>query len=247
MSGLLASELLKLRTTRAPYGLLLAIVAISALAVAGAVGADVLDGDDRALQLADAAEVSGLLVALLGILLVTNEYRHGTITPTFLVTPARERVVAAKLVAAALAGALAGVAVTAVALAIALPWLSSRGEALPVDADLATAVLRLVGAFSLWGVLGAAIGAVIRSQIGAVALTFAWFLIVEGIALAIDAVLFDGDDVVAPYLPGSAMDALVSTGGDRLVDPVVAVPLALLYTAALAALGLFLTLHRDAS
>ena len=247
MSALLGSELLKLRTTRAPYGLLVAIVAVSALAVTGAVGADVLDRDDRALELADAAEVSGLLVVLLGILLVTNEYRHGTITPTILVTPAHERVVAAKLVTAALAGALAGLVVTAVALAISLPWLSSRGEPLALDADLATAFARLVGAFALSGVLGAAIGSVIRSQIGAVALTFVWFLIVEGIAVAIDAVLFDGDDTVTPYLPGSAMDALVSTGDGGLLDPAAAVPLALLYAAGLAALGIFLTLRRDAS
>ena len=39
-----------------------------------------------------------LFVSLLGILLITNEYYHQTATTTFLTTPHRSRVVAAKLV-----------------------------------------------------------------------------------------------------------------------------------------------------
>ena len=41
-----------------------------------------------------------LFATLFGVLIATTEYRHGTITLTFLATPVRERVIAAKIAAA---------------------------------------------------------------------------------------------------------------------------------------------------
>ena len=219
------------------------MLALSALAVAATVGSGSVEADAAALSLADAAEASAVLVTILGILIVTNEYRHGTITPTFLVTPARERVLGAKLVTAVVAAAVAGAVVAALTVAIALPWLAARDESLPVDADLAAALARMVGAFVLWGALGVVVGAVVRSQIGAIVGTFVWFLIVEPIAYGLSSVLLDGDGV-RPYLPGSVLDALVSTTDD-LLAPGWALLLALLYVCVLGAAGVALTLRRD--
>lgn len=246
MNALLASELLKLRTIRAPYVLALALLALSGLAVAGAVGADVLEQRERGLSIADAAEASQILVLLLGVLLVTNEYRHGTVAPTFLVTPARELVLAAKIVVAALAGLAAGAGVAAVAGAVALPWLSARGEPLALDGDLASAALRLVVVFVLSAALGVAIGASIRSQVGAIVGAFAWFLIAEPIVSGIGFVLTGFDhDPFGPYLPGGALDAIVSPGGAAL-GVWAAVALSLVYLAALTAVGTLVMLRRDA-
>jgi len=41
--------------------------------------------------LVEAAGIAGLLGLILGITIVTTEFRHGTITPTFLAAPVRER------------------------------------------------------------------------------------------------------------------------------------------------------------
>ncbi len=243
MTALVSAELLKLRTIRAPYGLLLALLAISGLAVAGAVGADALDPGNAALEVAGAAEISAILAVLLGILIVTNEYRHGTVTPTFLTTPAREWVVAAKLAAAGLVGIAVGVLVSALAFAIAIPWQAARDE--PLDGgDVLAAALRLVGAFALSALLGVAIGVLVRSQIGAIVGTFAWFLVLEPVIWGLTALLTDADDQ-QPYLPGSALDALVSSDADLL--PVHgAFPLELAYIALLVVAGTLLVVRRDA-
>ena len=61
-----------------------------------------------------------------GILLVTNEYRHGTVMTTFLAEPRRERVLGAKLVVALLTGAGFGLVAMAVSTLVAAPWLAWR-------------------------------------------------------------------------------------------------------------------------
>ena len=82
-------------------------------------------GDDALRQLVLAPNGPLTLAALvLGILGMAGEFRHGT-AATFLVTPVRGRVVAAKLVAAVASLAIALVA-AAVVLAIALPWLPAE-------------------------------------------------------------------------------------------------------------------------
>ncbi len=248
MTHLVASELLKLRTTRAPYGLVLAVLALSALTVVALIGSGSVDDDERAFSLADAAEASGILATVLGILLVTNEYRHGTITQTFLATPVRERVIAAKLVAGACAGLVVGALATVVALAIAVPWLAARDE--PLDGDLGRAVGALVVAFVLAALFGVAIGWAIHSQIAAIVGTFAWFLFVEPLVIGLSVLLerytaVDAEDV-ARYLPGSVLDAIVSQGQDDVLAPRWALPLAVVYLAALVAVGVLVTLRRDA-
>ena len=45
-----------------------------------------------------------LFALIMGILIMTNEFRHGTAVGTFLVTPKRSTVLVAKLIAAAIAG-----------------------------------------------------------------------------------------------------------------------------------------------
>lgn len=53
--------------------------------------------------------LAGVFSALAGIMLVTSEYRYGTIRPTFLFTPKRSRVLGAKVGAGLLAGAVFGI------------------------------------------------------------------------------------------------------------------------------------------
>ena len=129
---LLASELLKLRTTRVPYVLLGLTILASGLVTAALVGAGEADADqdDRALALAQGAGFWGMLATVLGILVVTNEYRHDTIMTTFLAEPRRVRVLVAKLATALIGGAVLALGAIVAMAAVALPWLAITEQSL---------------------------------------------------------------------------------------------------------------------
>ena len=73
-----------------------------------------------------AASSGGVMLLLIGILVMAGEFRHVTATATFLITPERRRVVAAKIAAAAIVGACVGVVASLLTVAVALPWLSRK-------------------------------------------------------------------------------------------------------------------------
>ena len=72
----------------------------------------------------DAAVGAALLLGILGM---AGEFRHQTVTQTFLVTPDRGRVVAAKLVAYPLAGIALTLTILAFTAAVATGWLAAKG------------------------------------------------------------------------------------------------------------------------
>jgi ABC-2 type transport system permease protein len=109
-----------------------------------------------------------LMVLLLGAIVVTNEFFHQTATTTFLVTPRRESVVFAKLIASTVIG-LGFWLVTTLLNLLFVPLIL---HALDFDAMLGEpAVWRAIAlnalAYALWAILGVGAGVLIRSQIGA--------------------------------------------------------------------------------
>src|SRR5712691_13562813 len=74
-----------------------------------------------------------LFAALLGAMSITSEIRHGTIRPTFLVTPRRARVVAAKVCASTVMGAGLGLAGSVLAATVGVGALHARGIDLALD------------------------------------------------------------------------------------------------------------------
>ena len=97
------AELLKIRSTRTTIGLvlgMLALVVLFALLSGLLTKTHDLTTKEDQLGLLGVGSFSGVFSALAGIMLVTSEYRYGTIRPTFLFTPYRGRVLAAKVIAA---------------------------------------------------------------------------------------------------------------------------------------------------
>jgi ABC-2 type transport system permease protein len=248
--SLFSSELVKLRTIRTPYVLLLLAVAISAIAAAGLVGSGSLgDNADPALSLGQGASFGTLFVAVLGILIVTNEYRHGTIMTTFLAEPRRVRVLLAKLGVAGLAGLAFAVAVLVVAAAVALPWVAARDESLPLDGQALEAVGRTLLVFALTAVIGAAVGAIVQSQVGAIVGYFVWSFVVESLITVLSGLVFTDvgePDPISKYLPGSALSGIVGGEGNEFVlRGGTAALLALGYALGLSALAVVSITRRD--
>jgi ABC-2 type transport system permease protein len=249
--SLLSSELLKLRTTRVPY-VLLGVAALAsglvAAAIVGGGGADA-DQEDRALTLAQGVGFWSVLATVLGILVVTNEYRHGTVMTTFLAEPRRVPTLAAKLATSLVGGVVLALGAIVATAAVALPWLAITDQSLALDGQALESVGRLLLAFALSAALGAAVGAIIQNQVGTIIAVFVWFLIIESIVGVVSALLFGdlGDpDPVSPYLPGSALGGIVGgEGAEFMLDGGWAALLSTGYVAALSLLGALSMTRRD--
>jgi ABC-2 type transport system permease protein len=170
MTGLIRAEVLKLRTTRTFWALglgSLALVAIAAAAIS--VTSSFAPGDHPARQVLAIAGPAVTCALVLGVLAVTGEFRHGTMTQALLITPRRSRLLAAKLVTATAGGLVLGLLAFAAASAIVLPVLSARHIASHVDGGaIAGIVVGGAVATGLSAALGTGIGAVVRSQAGAI-------------------------------------------------------------------------------
>jgi len=123
-----------------------------------------------------------LFAALLGAMSITGEFRHGTIRPTFLTTPRRGRVVAAKVWASMLIGVAFGLIAAAVAAGVGSAALAARGVKIQLDGgDYALLLAGGAAAAGLWAAIGVGLGAVVRNQVPTVVGLCAWLLFVEGL------------------------------------------------------------------
>ena len=186
MKSLIHAELLKLRTTRAFWVYIAAALAFVpvTIAVTMTVSNDglVLDSSEGITAVFSAASAGGLLLLLLGITMMAGEFRHNTATTTFLVTPDRRRVIAAKLAAGSVVGVLATAVSALLTLAIALPWLAARD----IDVDLLSVavgapILGGMIANGLWTAFGIGLGAVMPNQTLAITVVVVWTTVVEGL------------------------------------------------------------------
>ena len=207
MIHLVGAEVLKLRTTRLVPGLLLGFLGLIVLYVLAVVTqTSVTDLELSPEGPFAAAATAVILVLLLGVTVTAGEYRHNTITTTFLVTPVRERVLAAKLVTALLLGlafAVAGVVVN-----VAVGWVAVElkgADVSPFDESVTEILGATLLGCALWSALGAAVGAVARNQVTAIVSAVVWFLIAEPL---VGSLL----DSVGRYLPGAALGAIFDDG-----------------------------------
>jgi ABC-2 type transport system permease protein len=249
MNRLVRTELLKQRTTRVPVAGICAapvvagLITFAILDLSGKDGNDPLGPKSLVQVIGGPAGVITVIAVLLGVLGMAGEYRHQTITTTFLASPRRRDVVAAKLAAHALTGALMGLLSLAVSSAIAVPWLLSSGIDINFDDDTAWVAAGLIVSTALYGALGVSIGAIVRNQTTAAAVVLIWLLAIEGF---IGDLLHDESFV--EWLPAAVGRALVHVGpnADGLGTPAAAAVFAL-YVAGFAFAGIHLTLDRDIS
>lgn len=214
-------EFLKMRTTRMWLGLLAlgsgltALVAVFESVRAGPGGAvpslATLTGQRDILTTTG----FGLLTSMVfGTTVVTGEFRHKTITDTYLDQPDRAQVLAAKVIVAGLAGALFGLLAAAVTTGAATGFTAARGYHFACSA--ATVARYGAGAVlgaALLAAAGAGLGALLRNQLAGAIVVFGWAFAIEELLAALAKPL-------APYLPVIAANTMAGAINNTTMPPV---------------------------
>lgn len=193
--NLLKSEWRKLVYVRAHWGLLIAAILIAALGTG--VTPVILDNSgemfgfgleqQQAVDSVYANAISGYIFAvILGIMLMAGEFRHGTAVATFLAAPRRAQVVASKLFISAIAGALVMLISTAAALGAGWFALSFYpGAAAPSEGIFVNTFIAALVSGAVLGIIGIAIGTLIRNQMLAIVITLIYLYVIDPILLAL--------------------------------------------------------------
>jgi ABC-2 type transport system permease protein len=249
MGRLVQAEWTKLLTTRVWIGLLVGACVLSAgfaaliTGLAGQSGGPAAVGTREFEQTVLGLAGNGAILALImGIIGITQEYRHRTATPTFLTTPRRGRVVAAKLLAYLLAGVPFALVVCVVTVLVVEVYAGARGAAPSLDSDNLQVLLGAALSIVLYAVIGVGVGALFRNQVGAIVGSLVYLFIIENIVGGISAI-----SGVYKWLPGGATSALTATteGPSDLLNQWQGGLLLLAYGLVFSVLGTLLAVRRD--
>lgn len=148
---------------------------------------------------------------LFGALATTGEFRHQTLTPTFLATPHRQRVLGAKNLSFLVIGAVYGVIGLLASVGIgAIVLAAFDKQTLLGETDTWALVGRAILAMALWATLGVGLGALVRNQVAAIVGVLVFTQFIEPLLRAASS-LADWIGQVCQFLPGAASDALVGS------------------------------------
>lgn len=233
MNALIATELLKLRITRTWWGFAAAAAALSAarlvmvVSSAGTAGGVTAGTAEATLTMIGAGGFGTLVLVLFGTTAVAGEFRHATITATFVNIPRRRSVIIAKTLAYAAAGAVAGTAGAAVALVAAV----LTGLAGPVNGAVVHAVIAMVLGAVFLTLLGVGVGLVVHNQTAALILPLVWLLVVEPLTGSY------GLRFLHPWLPGTLPGELGPWNAPGSLPSWLAAVVLVAYVLALGAIG----------
>jgi ABC-2 type transport system permease protein len=224
---------------------------------AGAVlpgGAPVVEPQDIASSVYTLAVSLGYIFpAILGVLVVTTEFRHRTITATVLSEPDRTLVLGAKLPAVlpfAVVVAVAGVLGTVLGGAATLAVLGE--PTFLSDTAMQRAIWLSVVALVVWALVGVGIGSVLTNQIAAIVVLLVFTQFVEPL-LRLLLAQFSATEALSRYLPGAAGEAIVgsslytSSGLAELLQPWQGALVLIAYAVAFVVIGRVTTFRRDIS
>jgi ABC-2 type transport system permease protein len=242
VTGQLLAEARKMRSTRTNLGLLAGMMALIVLVVlVNGFALDELELWKREMQhaLLSVGTSGALFAALIGVMAITSEFRHGTIRSTFVVTPRRTRVVAAKVVASLIMGILFGLVAIGLSLGLGYAVLSIRGVSLLLGTGhLVEIALGTLAMTALWAAIGVGVGAVVRNQVFAVVGLIAWVLIVENLLVGLL-------PEVGRFTASGASASVTADPSEHLLGPVAGGLLLVGYVVALDVAGALLVARRD--
>ena len=247
MIDLIRGELLKLRTTRMLYGFVGGLFVIIGILVVVTVidtpAADLAREDDQA-GMYGAAATGIIFILLLGVMIMSGEFRHGTITQTLLITPNRWKVLGAKLIAAAIGGFVIGVIAEVFTFVLFVPLLKLKGVDIVFEDEARSFVIGSILATTLWGPLGVAVGSLMRNQVAAIIVVFAGLLIVEPILTGVLESRTGTWQEIPKYFPIHVIGGVIGDDPEALSRGA-SIAVALAYVLVLSTLGGRFVLQRD--
>jgi ABC-2 type transport system permease protein len=264
MSGAITAEFRKFFTTRMWWGMAIGIFVVGGglAAVIGllagqtgrqAGGLPALDQPGMVNTTYTAGlSVAYLMTLAIGVMAIGSEYRHKTITSTFLSTPKRVQVMFAKVISLLGIGAFYGLVFCLSSVAVGASIIAARGfTAFPAAENVPRTLGLSLLALGLWALIGLGVGILINNQVAAllISIGIAWigeFLII----LILNAV---GWGAATKFLPGQATAAMVAQstaaqGGGPVLTHLswwAGALVLLAYSAVLAGVGSLLTVRRD--
>jgi len=242
MTNQLLSELRKMRSTRTNLGLLAGMVGLILLFV-------LLNGLvtkkpelaelDNQYSVLSAGSAASLFAGLIGVMAITSEFRHGSIRSTFVVTPHRTRVVAAKVLASLLMGVLFGLAAIGLSFGVGYAILAARDIPLALSTrDVLWIVLGTPVMTASWAALGVGFGAVIRNQVFAVIGLIVWTMVIDNLLIGLV-------PTIGGYTLMGVSGAITSYPADYVLSAAAGGLLLLGYVVTFVAAGALLVARRD--
>ena len=191
---------------------------------------------------------SYVFALIIGILMITSEFKHGTAIATFLVTPKRQQVLVAKLATGAAAGLVVQLLAFFFAVGAALGYLALQpNSAEPTISKLVSIFFAALLSGAVLGIVGIGIGALIKNQAIAVTGSLIWLFLVEPLLLTFA-------PGIGKYLLSGAITGILNIDigpnafnfdSTNFLEPQLATLLLIGYAVAFAAFAAKTTLKRD--
>jgi len=197
-----------------------------------------------------------ILAPIIGVLCVTGEYRHKTITTTLVLRPVRTEVLTAKVLVTSLWAVFMGLLTLVAVAAVGLPWNVGLGGTTSAVTDQVGAVVPglLVSAILL-ALFGLGFGTLVKNQVAAILFTIGGTLILENLLVALARAIFHYDLNWLPTAAGAALAGDIArgfgggnggrAGGQQLLDWWQGGLVMLLWGLVPLTIGYFTTFRRD--
>lgn len=253
MINLIRSEVLKIRSTQVWFWMVLLAAAFTALGTIDQVVVAIDDYDSGVpvdyYALFTQSEAAGVALLVLGLLGLTTEFRHKTITPTLLATPNRWQLLAGKAASYAVFAVIYALICVLLNFAIAIIWLNAVDVPVEFSQGVPGGVAKAFASLVLTGMFGLGLGAVLRNQAAAMVFGIVYFFILNPVLNFTPWVR-----KVYAYTPGGALRAFLSNGTVKgmpddvhLLAPAAGGLLFLAWALALLVIGGRVNLSRDIS
>ena len=193
--------------------------------------------------------VAYLLTLTIGVMSIGSEYRHMTITSTFLATPKRVRVMVAKVTSLLGIGVFYGLVFLLGSVGVGATTIAAKGYSPFPQVGTITRTLALsLLILGLWALIGLGTGILIPNQVAAIliAVGAAWIVLpLAGLLLG----FVSWGKPIVPYLPSEATSAMVgalnSDTSVQLLSWWAGALVLVIYAMVMAGIGSLLTIHRD--